>query len=469
MLEEQIGSTAVFPEQASDDARVSFGQFVLDRKKRTLQRRGTEIALPERSLRLLEVLVRSAGQTVSKDRLVEGVWQGACVSDTSLTEAMSRLRHALGDEAREPRYIRTVHGRGYRLIAPVRKVGHHSGSGDPTKPVWMPISIAASVALIGVLWIGSIVADGNDEPTSNSVGISAESPPMAFDPLQRLARFLHGVAAPDANPLRPRYRLAEVTMNGARLLRYGVPALPLNDLSVDRAGSRLAFSIADGRQSDVWVLEPRKGEFKRVAAGGYSSDPVWTPNGQAVALARSRNRSFDLVLKEVDRDRSAQVLLEAPLDQFPESWSRDGRSLIYSERHPETGYDLWLLSQRSDNSWVPTPLVRTLNDEAFGAISPDSRYVAFASRTDQPSDVFVVDLRSERTTFRVSHDGGSYPFWSAAGDRLHYVEGNEVWTVATDQIGGDMTRASRTSTTVEGLYLAGSTSAADRIVVAMLD
>ena len=107
------------------------------------------------------------------------------------------------------------------------------------------------------------------------------------------------------------------------------------------------------------------------------------------------------------------------------------------------------------------------NDEAFAAISPDGRYVAYTSRTGQRPDVYVVDLESNRTTYRVSRDGGAYPFWSTTGDRLHYVKRNEVWTVATDQIDGDVTRATRTSTTVPGLYLAGSASAADRIVVAM--
>ena len=469
MLEEQVGSTAVFPEQASGDARVSFGPFVLDRKERTLQRHDAEIDLPERSLRLLEVLVHFAGKTVSKDRLVEDVWRGSYVSDTSLTEAMSRLRRSLGDEAREPRYIRTVHRRGYRFIAPIRGVGHHSGSGSPTKRVWMPVWMVASIAWLGVLWIGSVLVDDRHGPRSSSPSFLADSPVMVFDPLQKLTKSLLGVATPDTTPLRPRYRLAEVTIHSAQPWKYSIPALPLSDLSVDRTGHRLAFSIADGRQSDAWVLEPREGRFKRITTGGYFSDPVWTPNGQAVALAYRRNGDFDLVLKEVDGDGAAQVLLEAPLDQFPESWSQDGRSLIYSERHPETGYDLWLLHQRNDDSWVPIPLVRTAHNEAFGAISPDGRYVAYSSRGGQRPDVFVVDLKSNRSTFEVSREGGAYPFWSSTGDRLHYVKGNELWTVATDQIGDDMTRAPRTSTTVPGLYLAGSASAGDRIVVAMLD
>ena len=247
-----------------------FGPFVLDRAERTLRRRGIEIALPERSLRLLEVLVRSAGQTVSRDRLVEEGWPGTYVSDTSLTEAMSRLRTALGDEARGPSYVRTVHRRGYRFIAPVHRVGERSGSGEASKAVWMRASIAASIALIGVLWVASVGVDGNDEP-NHSAGFPAERTPAAFDLLQGLAGFLPGVAAPKPRSVRPLYRLAEVRMNGGQLSRYRIPALPLNDLSVDRAGKRLAFSVTDGQGSDVWIFEPGKKSCSQGARSGRST------------------------------------------------------------------------------------------------------------------------------------------------------------------------------------------------------
>lgn len=424
--------------------------------------------LPERSLRLLEVLAASAGRTVSKDRLVEEVWNGASVSDTSLTEAMSRLRRALGDAAREPRYIRTVHGRGYRLISPVTEIAGGRRDGRRGLRWFRRISLAASMALVGALGLGSLAIDADREPAGTPARFPTETLARILDPGGGVARILRGIRL-DPSEARPRYRLAEVSTSGSRLSKYPVPALPLNDLSVDRRGDRLAFSISDGEASDVWVFEPRRGELKRVAGGGAYSDPVWTPDGKALAMAQSRNGSFDLMLKDADRDGPARVLLDAPLDQFPESWARDGRTLVYSQRHPETGFDLWLLRKRRDDRWVPEPLVRTAEDEAFGAISPDGRYVAYVSRIDERPEVHVADLTGARATVRASHDGGAYPFWSVAGDRLHYVKGDEVWTAAADPVDGGWTRASRTSTRVTGLYLAASVSSADRMVVAMLD
>src|SRR6187402_1025972 len=99
--------------------RLSFGPFAFDRQSRLLWREGTEVALPPRVLGVLELLVDRAGQVVARQDLLDGVWKDAFVTDTSLAEAVSFLRQALGDDPQSPRYIQTVHRRGYRFLAPI--------------------------------------------------------------------------------------------------------------------------------------------------------------------------------------------------------------------------------------------------------------------------------------------------------------------------------------------------------------
>jgi DNA-binding winged helix-turn-helix (wHTH) protein/Tol biopolymer transport system component len=99
--------------------RVSFGPFAFDRQSQLLWRDGTEVALPPRVLGVLEHLIERAGQVVARQELLDGVWKDAFVTDTSLAEAVSFLRQALGDDPQSPRYIQTVHRRGYRFLAPV--------------------------------------------------------------------------------------------------------------------------------------------------------------------------------------------------------------------------------------------------------------------------------------------------------------------------------------------------------------
>ncbi len=73
---------------------------------------------------VMEVLVFLAdhpGEVLSKDRILEAVWHNTHVTDDVLAYSISELRKALGDDARNPRFIETIQRRGYRLIAPVRR------------------------------------------------------------------------------------------------------------------------------------------------------------------------------------------------------------------------------------------------------------------------------------------------------------------------------------------------------------
>ncbi len=83
-------------------------------------------------LKLMEVLVHlvgRAGELVSKRELIDAVWKVEVISDGTLTRAIALLRKALGDDARNPRFIETIPKRGYRFIAPVEflDVKHSTG------------------------------------------------------------------------------------------------------------------------------------------------------------------------------------------------------------------------------------------------------------------------------------------------------------------------------------------------------
>src|SRR5687768_7366653 len=90
-----------------------FGPFRLDAAERQLYRAGVAVALTAKAFDVLEVLVRNAGRTVTKEEFMADVWAGTIVEESNLTDNISLLRQILGDDARDPRYIRTVLKRGY--------------------------------------------------------------------------------------------------------------------------------------------------------------------------------------------------------------------------------------------------------------------------------------------------------------------------------------------------------------------
>jgi TolB-like protein/DNA-binding winged helix-turn-helix (wHTH) protein/lipopolysaccharide biosynthesis regulator YciM len=98
-----------------------FGPFLLDSEERQLQRGGETIPLTAKAFDVLLLLVRNPGRTVTKEEFMSEVWAGTVVEEANLTDNISTLRQALGDDAREPTYIRTVPRRGYRFAAEVRE------------------------------------------------------------------------------------------------------------------------------------------------------------------------------------------------------------------------------------------------------------------------------------------------------------------------------------------------------------
>ena len=98
----------------------------MDVANASLRRGKHAILLTPKAFSMLRYLVEHAGQLVTKDELWRAVWPGISVTDAALTVCMSEIRKALGDEAKVPRCIQTLHRLGYRFIAPVRTQRDHS-------------------------------------------------------------------------------------------------------------------------------------------------------------------------------------------------------------------------------------------------------------------------------------------------------------------------------------------------------
>jgi DNA-binding winged helix-turn-helix (wHTH) protein len=96
------------------------------------------LELAPRTFAVLRQLVEHPARLVTKDDLLAGVWQDVVVSDDALTSCIRDLRRALGDSARAPRYIETVHRRGFRFIGPIVRPATVLGAGSAQRasPAW---------------------------------------------------------------------------------------------------------------------------------------------------------------------------------------------------------------------------------------------------------------------------------------------------------------------------------------------
>ena len=99
--------------------RQAFGDCVFDSGRRELTCRGSVVHTGPKLLALLELLVDAAPRALTKEEIHKALWPDTFVSDATLTHLVAELRTALGDNARSPRLVKTIHGYGYGFVGEV--------------------------------------------------------------------------------------------------------------------------------------------------------------------------------------------------------------------------------------------------------------------------------------------------------------------------------------------------------------
>ena len=141
----------------------SFGSFSLDEASFELKRSDVQVAIEPQSLRVLIFLIRHADQVVSKEDLVEAIWQGRAISDWAISGAIKAVRIALGDTDRDNRVVKTIHGRGFRFAADVISRSPEKASGP------MPIVLVRAFRSSGKDASLDYLADGLTEDLIHSL------------------------------------------------------------------------------------------------------------------------------------------------------------------------------------------------------------------------------------------------------------------------------------------------------------
>ena len=195
-------------------------------------------------------------------------------------------------------------------------------------------------------------------------------------------------------------------------------------------GSLVALEIERQGRRDIWIYDLEQGTSTRLTLTGNNWYAEWSPDGTRVAFSSDRAdaENRDMFWKPVYRGGLAEPLLTGEHEQWEVSWPRDGRFMMYRQRHPDTGRDLWILPQEGDRT--PLPYLRTPADERAPAVSPDGRWVAYTSNESGRDEVYVGALPAFSNRWLVSSGGGKEPRWAPNGRELIYRNGREFVSVA---------------------------------------
>ena len=253
--------------------RYRFSDFTLSRRRRLLLREGREVPLIPRYFDLLVLLLERRHEAVHRRDIFDCVWTDVIVSDSALSQAVRTLRRTLGDDSREPRFIRTVARHGYRFV------------------------------------FADVVEEDDDgvwpEPATVSQRQSLNEPGDAYEPLlDRLTRadateddrheaaeLLHALGTSDALSrlgTRPGHASARARLRDARWDAPGAGPVPVlgapAPLAVTREVVRLRLRRAARIAARRWAGAAAGGGLAGVVAGAAGGLILATAPGSAATL-----------------------------------------------------------------------------------------------------------------------------------------------------------------------------------------
>jgi serine/threonine protein kinase len=229
---------------------------------------------------------------------------------------------------------------------------------------------------------------------------------------------------PSLNRQRRQYRW--VDRRGQPINSLDVPAGLFNHwLSLDE--KRFITDRLDPRTStsDLWLYDV-SGSNEQPFTFDPENDlnPVWSPDGRLVVWTSTRGGTQNLYQKATNFAGKEELLLKSEYVNIPTDWSRDGRFIIYSQIEPKTKWNVWALPVTGSGEREPFPAVRTDDNETAGTLSPDGRWLAYASDASGQYEVYVQIFPDGGGKRKVSTGGGNGPRWRRDGRELFYYSGD---------------------------------------------
>jgi Tol biopolymer transport system component len=219
-------------------------------------------------------------------------------------------------------------------------------------------------------------------------------------------------------------RLFWFDRGGKPLGAAGPPAhLVEPDLSPD--GKRVAAEWDDANgNKNLWILDFERDAISRFSFGAPAEDgqATWSPDGTHIAFTSNRNNASGIYQRLASGAGGEELLYSDSVDKnlSLDDWSRDGRRLVFEVVDPKNKQDLWILPL--DGSRKAVPYLETPFAENHARISPDGRWLAYASEESGRSEVYVQSFPVPGGgKFQVSAQGGDQATWRGDGKELYYL------------------------------------------------
>ncbi len=196
---------------------------------------------------------------------------------------------------------------------------------------------------------------------------------------------------------------------------------------ISPSGTRVAITQREQSLDNIWIFDLERSTLAPVTFEARNGSPVWTPAEDRLIFNSNRLGALNIFSKATDGSGTVERLTESDNVQFPSSVSPDGKFLAYSERDPETRFNLWVMAL--DGSEDPRLLLETPFNERNAVFSPDGRWLAYESDQSRRFEVYIRPFPGPGSAVQVSTRGGQYPIWDPSGNKLYYMDEDRLMNV----------------------------------------
>ena len=213
-----------------------------------------------------------------------------------------------------------------------------------------------------------------------------------------------------------------IDRDGAPIGRLGNPGNYLDIIAGADPATVLVSRLDAAAMWDIWSIDLARGVETRVTSGPFTKiSPLITPDRRWMIYSKAGGGSPELYRRDLTGGAEERL---APREAFqlPTDITRDGRTLVYSERTDRGDWDVLALPLAGART--PAPLAATPFNEMNGQLSPDDHLLAFASNETNRLEVYVAPFPAAAPKYRVSTGGGRNPRWSPNGRDLLYLGGD---------------------------------------------
>ena len=215
-------------------------------------------------------------------------------------------------------------------------------------------------------------------------------------------------------------RLSLIDRTGAIVKDVGEPRAMIAQPTLSPTGDRVVFLSKVDDRDELFMLDVATGSERRLTQTGTRGDPAWAPDGASIYYSCGTSGKDGGVCR-LAADGSGTPAIVVPGASHPHV-TPDGLSLTHILLDPATRTDVW--STTLDGSSPPQAIRRSPGFDFHPRVSPDAKWIAYASTESKQAEVYVADYPSARRRWQLSTATAAHPRWNPRGGELFFVDGD---------------------------------------------